>query len=208
MFKLGLWQLERLEWKNVILADIEAQENIDPMQTPLDLKTADNFAIGYVDGTAAIDVIFIQPRTYDGEVGKHVYSVIKTKDGQNLVVNYGWLPMDAEGVLNDLHTGRFFGYLQKPDKPNAFTPPNNVSENRWYAYDEETFKDHYNLNAVHHSVLYAITPAPGSDIQPFDELPRPRNKHAQYAAFWFGMCGLLLFLSGFYIYKQRKKKGL
>ena len=204
MLKLGFWQLQRLEWKEAIIADIEAQEAVDPTQTPLDLETADNFAMGYIDGTFNPNMISIQPRTKDGQVGQHIYSVIQTAQGQNLAVNFGWLRAGETPTVADLYLERFIGYLREPDKPNAFTPSNDPANNKWYGFDEESFKRYFNVDNLNDKVLYATYPLSVRNVQPFEGLPRPRNKHAQYATFWFGMSGLLLFLSGFYAWRQRK----
>tara|TARA_B100001750_G_C15510824_1_gene603522 strand:- start:2292 stop:2966 length:675 start_codon:yes stop_codon:yes gene_type:complete len=206
MIKLGIWQLHRLEWKQAILADIEAQDNINPMTHPLDLqKDTPNFATGYIDGALNDNIVLIAPRTRDGEVGRDVYTVIKTDTGTNVAVNLGWVAANETPHWAGLAPNRFAGYLRTPDQPNSFIPSNMSSENQWYIYNADDFKRYYNLDSIFDKVLYASMQLPSSNIEPFEGLPRPRNKHAQYAAFWFTMAGVLVFLSGFYIWRQRKK---
>jgi surfeit locus 1 family protein len=205
MLRLGFWQLERLQWKEAILADIEAQHNADPMQNPLNLENATEFESGYIEGKFNDNLISIQPRTSKGKAGQHIYGIIVTEDGQNLAVNYGWLPAGETLRYADLYTGRFFGYLKKADKVSSFIPENDYKNNNWYSFNSNDFKRYFNLDHLNDKILYSTVSLPSSNIQPFEGLPQPRNKHAQYAIFWFFMAGLLVFLSGYYLYSARSK---
>lgn len=206
MLKLGTWQLQRLEWKNAMIAEMQAQQDIENANKPLNLDSPVNFAIGYIEGTFNENVILIGPRTLDGVVGRHVYTIIKTNEGKNIAINLGWVPMNEDPYWADLLPNRFTGYLRNPDTPNSFTPANDVQNNYWYSFNAQDFQEYYNVELIEDKVLYALSPIPASNIQHFEGLPYPRNKHAQYATFWFGMSGLLLGLSGFYIWRQRQIK--
>jgi surfeit locus 1 family protein len=207
LIKLGVWQLQRLEWKNNIIADIQAQEDINTTETPLGLETAEEFERGYLDAQFNNDFILIKPRIHEGKVGAHAYSIITTIEGVNIPVNYGWIEGGENPTYNDLYPGRFIGYLKSPDRPNAFTPSNNTGQNQWYNYDENDFKRYYDTDEIYDKILY-ITETPISNAIPFSlgEAAYPRNKHAQYAAFWFFMAGLLPILVGLFMWSRRKNK--
>jgi len=196
MLNLGFWQLDRLEWKNDILAKIEKFEIVDANKTPLDLNNADDFQRGYIEGRFLNKpAVRIKPRTnIDGAVGYHLLYPFKTNDGQNIIVNMGWY----DGETYPIPTSRkITGYLRSPDKQSSFTPQNKPEQNQFYAININDLEDAYNVK-LNSKTLYLDSA--------FPTMQKPRNKHAQYAMFWFGMSGLLLFLTVLFVYRQRQSK--
>ena len=195
MFNLGFWQLDRLEWKTEILSKIEKFESVDASVTPLDLSNTQDFQRGYVKGRFLNkSSIQIKPRTNDkGEVGYHIISPFKTNTGETLIVNTGWY--NDETITHKNET-KLMGYLRTADKQSSFTPKNNIEQNQFYSIDLKDLEELYGTT-LFDKILYLDSA--------FPTMQKPRNKHAQYATFWFGMSGLLLFLAGFFVYRQRHK---
>lgn len=203
LVSLGFWQLDRLKWKENIIAKIEAQEAIDPMSVPLDLS--DNTEQrGYIDAEYGDGYLFkIGPRTHDGEVGHHVIGKLKTDDGIIVLLNYGWIKNGEEPMFNDLYPGRAIGYLSPPDMIGAFTPQNNPENNLWYTINFKEIEKHFKLKNIHPQILY-LTSSTARNVIAFDTLPKPRNKHMQYVIFWFGMSGVWV-LMAFIVYFKRSR---
>ena len=204
---LGLWQLQRLEWKRIILADIAEQESVDPMTTPLDLSQSSHLSRGYLDGDfLRVKPIRLTPRTDNGRVGYHLLMPFQTTSGTIILVNLGWVSNDAETVPIPAQVKRIAGYLKSPDAAGQFTPQNNPDLNLFYSVDIDGLAGLYRTN-LYPQVLYLESPL--SDLpKSFQGLPKPRNNHAQYAAFWFGMAGLLIVLSGLVYWQQRRLASL
>jgi len=204
MVRLGVWQLDRLAWKTDIIDKLVVQQAVDPMTNKLDLDNPVAFQRGYVDGVFINKPsIHIAPRTNDGQVGYHVIAPFETTGGNMILINRGWV---ADGITDysapPKGRVKIAGYLQKPDQKNSFTPENTTSQNRWYWMDIEAASIHYN-GRFYDRLLYLESPSVARP-QPFTNLPQPRNKHAQYATFWFFMAGLLAFLSGLYWFTKVK----
>lgn len=206
LLSLGFWQLDRLEWKTAIINDIKAQESVDPMTLQLDLSSDKEFQRGYVDGYFLPErPIKLVPRTLNSKVGYHMLAPFKTISGHVILVNYGWVA-DARAELPlflEMHN-TIAGYIKKPDQKNSFTPKNNPKQNLWYWLDINALEKTYDVSLMKR-VFYIEAPI-SSEPQTFDGLPKPRNKHAQYAYFWFGMSGLLLLLSALFYWKNRNNK--
>jgi surfeit locus 1 family protein len=203
LLSLGFWQLNRLAWKNDILAKIEIQENIDPMSVKLDLSDDTEFQSGYIDAQYGVSYLFkISPRTHDGEVGHHVMGKLETDDGTVVLINYGWIKNGDEVAFNDLYPGRAIGYLRTPDQAGAFTPKNSPENDLWYTIHIKDIEKHFKLDDVHPQVLY-LTSNAGNMIA-FDGLPKPRNKHMQYVIFWFGMSAVWVLMSLLVYFKRVK----
>lgn len=200
---LGNWQLQRLEWKESVLADIAKQEATDPMTNALDLSNIQEFQRGFIEGRfMQAKPIRLAPRTHDGQVGYHLIQPFQTTDNDTLLVNMGWVSNDEEFVSFDTRLTKIAGYMKSPDPKGQFTPANFPDQNQWYFIDFDTIEKQTNLS-IKDRILYLESPV--SDIpKTFVGLPKPRNNHAQYAAFWFGMAGLLVLLSGLRYWQSRR----
>lgn len=195
MLNLGFWQLDRLEWKTDIFAKIEKFESVDENLKPLDLSNAEDFQRGYIEGRFLNKpAVQIKPRTNaDGAVGYHLLYPFKTHDGQNIIVNMGWY----DGETYPIPTSRkITGYLRSPDKKSSFTPQNKPEQNQFYSINIDDLEETYNVT-LNSKILYLDSA--------FPTMQKPRNKHAQYAIFWFGMSALLLLLTLLFIWKTRQK---
>ena len=190
---LGVWQLNRLEWKNDVISKIEAQETIDPMTVKIDFANPVDFQRGYVTGQFIKDVspIHLHPRTYEGKVGYHILRPFMIADTKTpILVNMGWVENGVDGsTLPSPNAKKIAGYLRSPDEKGAFIPDNFSQDNRWYWLDIDALNNHYNMD-FYPKILYLESP---QSLMPltFAGMPQPRNKHMQYAVFWFFMAGLL-----------------
>lgn len=199
---LGTWQLQRLQWKEGLLAEIAAQQQ-QPALTMLQHEVADNLNYRRAELTGLLDRgagYRLWPRTYEGRGGYHwlVPMVVATAagptakpDGLLLLVNLGWLPDDApppSTAGSDVEV--LTGTLRRPDPGNSFTPANPATGNTIYRVDlEEISAD---LGApVFPYVLYAdkIGNQPPLGGQITLSLP---NNHRRYAITWFVLAGAVL----------------
>ena len=201
MLKLGFWQIERLEWKESILAQIDAQEAVIAEETPLNLNNVAEYQRGYINGHYLKKyAILIEPKTNDkGDIGYHLIYPFKTSDGHILLVNWGWHRGETFPVPSYQKFTKLVGYLQHPPEKNRFSPANNPNQNRWYRIDIQQVEKFYDLKNIHQMVFHRLNTG-DSELS----IPRPRNNHMQYAIFWFTMAGLLIALSVFYTFKMRQ----
>ncbi len=98
LLRLGFWQLERGEEKQLLQNQFERQSQLSPVS----LSTLDFDAIEANDQPFYQTVVFsgrfdneklvlLDNRIYDGTVGYHVLQPFTTVKGQSLMVNRGWL---------------------------------------------------------------------------------------------------------------------
>lgn len=215
---LGLWQLQRLEWKEKHTQQIL---NMDPKSfAPIEeiivnLKHIEdfNFQKVRVKGSFYHDLtIDLMPRTWHGQNGSHVYTPLLTSPSGHLVmVNRGWIPENKKGIKIDNPEGEveLLGYLQQPMLPGWLTPDNVVDKKAWYYLDLEAMEDE----------VAKLNPKLAKKILPFymisveqrhrDEYPKPiqvldmvKNNHFGYALTWFFLAIALSIMYIFYI-RQR-----
>lgn len=205
LINLGLWQLDRLEWKEAIIEKIAKANETDIETNAIVLEEATEFQRGYLKGHF-VDTgkapLKIAPRTHDGAVGAHIVRPFQTADGHYILVNNGWISADFDGFPKvHFQPMTIVGHLRLPEEAGMFTPKNRPESNLWYNLDIDQISDYYGLpfeDYVFYNEGDYTLPTP------FDGLPQPRNKHMQYAAFWFSMAGVLILLVGFILYRRRQ----
>jgi surfeit locus 1 family protein len=206
LVSLGIWQVHRLEWKNALLADIDrARQSASSAHLTRDdfhqaALSRRLFIGGSVEGQLLKDKAFrLGPRVQDGVAGYHLYAPMRLKDGGMILVNLGWIPQDAQAVLNNVKGNlTLSGLARNPDRANAFTPANQPEQQLWYSIDLEALRGQPGLEKLEDYVLYADTALENANPVPIPAAKdwQPPNSHLQYALFWFSMAGLLLVLSG------------
>lgn len=219
MFLLGMWQLQRLEWKQNHMNQLL---NMDPKsfvpieEVILNLKNTPDVSFhkvkvrGEFDHNLSIELI---PRTYHGQSGAHLYTpFILSPSGHLLMINRGWVPDKKEGLKYDNPKGEveLLGYLQQPMIPGWLTPDNVVHQKAWYYLDLEAMEDE----------IVKEKPELASKVLPFymisieqrkrDEYPKPvdvlamvKNNHFGYAVTWFMLAIALGLMYIFYIRKNK-----
>jgi surfeit locus 1 family protein len=207
---LGLWQLQRLEWKQGLIAQIEARRHAEPVT----LKEAETRA------RAGEDVSYLRVRVdgrfdngkerylyavSDGTPGWHVITPLETPEGEAVLVDRGFVPnafkepsSRAQGEINDAVA--VIGLARSPDTQGLFIPDNEPAKNRWFWRD---------LGAMSKSMF----PEGAPDIAPFileaersdipggwplggqTRLDLPNN-HLQYALTWFllALCLVVIYV--------------
>ncbi len=204
---LGMWQLQRLQWKTDLLAAITDRQIAPPITTLPKEGTDLNFRrvtlTGFIDRSAGFR---LQSRVYDGKAGQEyiVPMVIPTgsKTGTVVLLNLGWVPSEwkpmarAAGGIETVS-----GTLYAPARPSRFTPDNPPTGDTLYWID--TAGSSIRLQApVSPHVLYLdrLGDAPPIGGQLHIDLP---NNHLQYAITWFLLAGIVMVM---YVMASRTKE--
>lgn len=205
---LGIWQLERLEWKTNILVQLEAEYAQDPMDFEL---TAENIAAinqrefvrGFIEGIYRHeDEILVGPRTYEGQPGYHVITPFETLDNRVVIVNRGWIPLDLkDGQYPRPRDPQIItGTLRPPPVPGPFTPENEPAADQWYTAMPQEIAAAQNLQDVAPYLFYSDQDG---------KLPvsagrwQIRNNHLSYALFWFSLAAILWVIYGLRFWRRQ-----
>ncbi|HKZ54701.1 MAG TPA: SURF1 family protein, partial [Anaerolineales bacterium] len=142
---LGVWQLKRLEWKQGLIAQIEARTK----GPPITLEDAVALAGQGRDPSyyrVRVDGRFHHAKerylyaVSDGRVGWHVITPLETEDGDIVLVDRGFVPDElkdpsarALGQVENVVT--VTGIARSPETQTLFTPDNEPKVNRWFWRD-------------------------------------------------------------------------
>nr|WP_281417863.1 SURF1 family protein [Ancylobacter dichloromethanicus] len=207
---LGVWQLERLAWKEQLIAQVEARVHQAPVELPPEANwgqidfAKDEYrrvtAQGRFRHDLEVQVYALVDQEPDGFGGPGYWVVtpLGLGDGSFVLVNRGFVPLDRkapatreEGQVEGLVT--VTGLLRLPEEAALFTPANDAATDSWYVRDPEAIGSAKELVRVAPFLIDAdAAPNPGG--LPRGGLTRIAfpNRHLEYALTWFGLAASLL----------------
>jgi surfeit locus 1 family protein len=96
---LGFWQLQRLEERRAVNAEIRAARSASPItvRTADDIGALSAFRPVVVEGTYDIEgEVLLYGRSLDGEPGHHVVTPLALDDGSGVLILRGWVPFSVD----------------------------------------------------------------------------------------------------------------
>ncbi len=133
---LGLWQVQRLAWKEGVLAAIEARLTAAPVALPDAPDPArDAWLAVAVAGRFTgedLDVLTGLKRTGPGF---RVIAAFATVDGRRILVDRGFVAEAARADARPAGAAEVTGNLHWPDETDRFTPPPDAARGIWFARD-------------------------------------------------------------------------
>lgn len=219
LLALGTWQMQRLAWKEQLLADITGRRAEAPVHLQaLEEMKASGGDIEYRPVTVSGTFDHGRERhflaTWNGQSGYHVYTPLRLADGRFVFVNRGFVPYarkDAltrpEGQLAGERTITGLARDRLSAKPSSIVPDNDTAKNVFYWKDLDTMASSVEIppeSRVGFFIDAGPAPNPGGlpigGVTQFD-LP---NNHLQYALTWYGLALALLGVSGLYLWRSRR----
>jgi len=209
---LGTWQVERLKWKEGLIADIAAAAEKPPLtQLPKDVAALANlqFARAKLAGVWLSTVEFhLAPRYFQGTFGYSIITPLKLADGRIILVNRGWVPAakkmpEKRPETKVMGKATVTGILRVGSERNRFTPDSQPEKNVWFGRDVEQMAASAKLD---HAVPIMLDRV---DVQDVKHLPVPsdgtihlQNDHLSYVITWYGVAlGVLVI----FVLSHRKK---
>jgi surfeit locus 1 family protein len=203
---LGTWQVQRLGWKQDLLADIDARIAAEPVPLPtapdptsdryLPVRLTGNFDTGKIARMLA-------SRRHTGAVYR-VIAPFNTTSGR-VLVDLGWVTSDAKLPELPPEDVTLTGNLDWPREADGFTPDPDLTQNLWYARAVPAMAAAYDTDPV---MVVLNTPIPGvTDLTPWpvDTTGIP-NDHLQYAITWFSLAVIWAAMTGQFLARSRKQQ--
>jgi surfeit locus 1 family protein len=205
LISLGVWQVQRLAWKNALIAKVEASlegeaELLSALQTRLDKGESVAYAKVRVSGKFQTGPPILVFSTANGGAAWTVTRVFAVKDGPALLIEAGKSlnksppappsgEVSIEGVVH-VHPG-YKGY---------FDPDNQTASGQWYWWDVPAMLKTVTGDKLDQFTVALLPNSPGTEglivEPPKVEL---RNNHLGYAITWFGLAAVLLVMTGVFV---------
>jgi surfeit locus 1 family protein len=210
LVQLGFWQLNRLEWKLQLIADMEAAvEGKAPVLTLAEAQ-ARFAADGSLDYLPVEVSGMYQPETrylyaiVDGKPGWHAVNPVQTADASLVLVNRGAIPEEMRGKVPVSGPVELRGFARRPQAgPGWFQPPSAPEKGLFYWRDTKAMAG----GADAFAFIVEAQPVAGQPAQwPRPEKADPKsltNNHMSYAITWFSLAGVLGLMTGIFIVTRR-----
>ena len=199
LIALGLWQVQRLEWKTGILAEIEARIATDPVAVPV---RPDPEADRYLPVTATGEItdaeIHVLISTRDAGPAFRIVSRFETEDGRRLLLDRGYVDDLEKETPRPPVTATIVGNLHWPDEVDAFTPETDQTRNVWFARDIDAMSAELATEPVLIVLRRSSETDPAVTPLPVDTAGIP-NDHLEYAVTWFGLAAVWVAMTLFWI---------
>ncbi len=213
LIALGTWQMQRLAWKEGLIAKMQHSATSEPevglpATTTLGGRGFDYFR---VRGVFLHDKEFhLGARTHKEKQGYHILTPFMLEDGRQILLNRGWVPADKKEASTRLDSltqleddASIVIRIRTDDDRNYFTPEHSVKDNIWF------WK---NIPAMNAESGLKLIPYSADVMNPREEgvLPVPlareielRNDHLMYAVTWYllAVCELLV---GYAYYRKSR----
>lgn len=214
---LGLWQLDRLTWKQALIATLQDRLSASPVDLPPAAAWANliqddaefrrvKLRVDFLDLPPAS--VYAGAPALRGDIkspGYFVFVPARLPGGEILVVNTGWVPPDRQ-FRHPGGSHEITGYLRWPEQPGLFVTDHDSSGATWFVRDHRAMARTRGWGEV--APFYVDLEAP----VPEGGLPRPgpltvnlRNNHLGYAWTWFGLAGTLIGVFAFWLWSGRRK---
>ncbi|WP_411889222.1 SURF1 family protein [Yoonia sp. SDW83-1] len=205
LISLGLWQVQRLAWKEDILEGINARLAATPAVLTLDVTEADHeYTRVRFSGIPTGDELHVLVSGTQAGTGYRVISKMQTGLGP-ILVDQGLLPLEAKDASPLIEPMQITGVLLWPDDQNSSTPEPDLAENIWFARNVTTMSTALNTAPL---MVVATTTAPADPrLTPLPiNTANIKNDHLEYAITWFLLALVWAVMSLFLIIRTTRPK--
>lgn len=206
---LGVWQIERLQWKQDLIARVDARIHAAPAPPPETATIDDEYRRIHVAGSYSLDADTLTQAVTKLGPGFWVMTPLKTEDGRVILVNRGFIPQDLKdktAYAAPSGAVEVTGLLRLTEPKGGFLRDNDPAAGRWFSRDvaeiarargmSSTAPYFIDADAASSTERY---PVGGLTIVAFP------NSHLQYALTWFAMAALTII--GGIIVARRGERG-
>ena len=196
---LGSWQVQRLFWKQDLIARVEARIHADPVPAPSGPVDSTRDEYRRVTVTGLFDhgnSVLVQAVTERG-AGFWVLTPLRISDASTILINRGFVPADRSSpearIASELAAGpvTVTGLLRLTEPGGAFLRSNDPASDRWFSRDVAAIAQAKTLSHVEPYFIDADAtpnmgglPIGGLTVVSF------RNSHLVYALTWYALAAM------------------
>ena len=213
LLALGVWQVQRMQWKEGLIASAEAAAGQPPLPLAEALKLENpefRRVILTCRGLSTAPYVELQS-IENSDAGVRLVSVCAAEGGPNLLVDRGFVsaeissrrPVNAADTMPVVITG----VLRRSPAPSALTPP--PAEGRFYGRDAEAMARALKVEGPVSPFTVFATISTNPDwaaLKPSAPPAAFTNNHLGYALTWFGLAAALIAFYGVLLRRRMTRK--
>ncbi len=214
LMSLGFWQVQRLTWKQDVLAQIDARIVAAPIELPQNSDPErDRYLPVRMSGLITDQELHVLASIKKVGPGYRVISAFQTDTGRRVLLDRGFIHTARKNDPRPPVHAMVQGNLHWPEETDGYTPENDIDGNIWFARDVAVMAAALGTEPL---MVIARTSAesqpdgtvaghPAVTPLPVDSAGIP-NDHLQYAVTWFGLAAVWVLMTLHYLRLMRKKK--
>ena len=213
---LGAWQVERLGWKQALIARVDARIHAAPVAAPgagewagLDRQNAEYRRIqaqGRFDAARQVTVA----ATTELGAGYWVLTPLRRADGAWLLVNRGFVPPEQRTAIDPPGGAvQVVGLLRLTEPGGSLLRDNVPAQGRWYSRDVQAIAAALGLEgpvAPYFVDAQSIDGATGGWPRPGLTVVQFPNNHLGYALTWFALAAGAIAAAGYLLHDERLQR--
>jgi surfeit locus 1 family protein len=202
LISLGTWQMQRLAWKQGVIAEIDARIDATPVALPPAPDPQNDAylpveAVGRLSG----DTIRILVSQKDIGAGYRLITALETGT-RRVLVDRGFAAVDTSGITLPQERVSVIGNLQWPQEVDGYTPEPDLANNIWFAREVPDLAAALDTQPV--LIVARSLSADDPAVTPFPvDTSRIPNDHLQYAITWFSLAAIWLAMSVLFLMRRR-----
>lgn len=199
---LGTWQVQRLHWKEGLIASAEAKIAMPAVALPTQPDpVADRYLSVTVQGRFLGPEAHVLTSIQGQGPGFLVIATYQTDDGRRILVDRGFVPETAKTAPRPPREVAVTGNLNWPDDVNSATPPPDEGRGIWFGRDVTAMASALGTEPL---MLIARSDT-GDGVQAQPVSATFRNDHLGYAITWFSLALAWLGMTAAYLWRIRQR---
>jgi surfeit locus 1 family protein len=209
---LGVWQVQRLAWKEALLAGMEARivgpaEPLPAAAAALADPQAMRFQPVQVAGRTTGDEVLVLSGQKGIGAGYEVIAAFETDDGRRVLLDRGFVREADEGAARPPVALTVTGNLHWPEESDRFTPPPDAGRNLWFARDVPSMAAALGAEPILIVAREVTGDAQGIATVPVSTAGVP-NDHRNYAITWFSLAAVWAGMTALLLWRIRRGDGV
>lgn len=203
LMSLGFWQLQRLNWKTEILAEIDARLAQAPVVLPAAPDQVEDKYLR-VEVSGQIEGAELHVLTFgEGTPGFRVIAPMVLDDGRRILVDRGFLSETEKVTPREGGDVTAVGSLVWPQETDKYVPDPNYEKNIWFARDVPLMATTLQTEQV----MLAISRSTNNEgIIPQRVSVNISNRHLEYVMTWFSLAVIWVGMTGYALWHIKQNK--
>ncbi len=227
---LGAWQVERMHWKEGLMAQVEKYKSANPVEFNIESYNAKNdlFKKVFMNGKFLHqNEMLLAAKYHDSdrdknELGFHILTPFITTEGVIVFINRGWVPekyKTKESRPDSLYEGNIETTIEGIVRENHgkapwFMPQNVPDKDIWFWIDipgmTKRLKDTSELQNIKPVLIQQTNLTTKNNFaypEPLKSDISFYNQHLTYVITWFTLSAVIVIMWLIFLRKNRKKLG-
>ena len=199
---LGIWQVQRLAWKNNLIREISESLGTPPVSVvPSEINIGSQYLSVSANGKFLEKELHVLHSLKPYGPGFKVIKPFKLSSNEIILVDLGFVEEKNKAKERIFTDETIKGNIFFPNETDFFTPDPNLDRNIWFARNLDSMANYLGTmpillvlsNSVDRGVI--TTPLRANLV----------NNHLQYAVTWFSMAVTWVFMSFYLIIRVTKR---